>query len=247
MIREAWARARERWGIYSICILLTALFYVHTHVFHPDPGLKNAVKAVVMIENEKGMMIGTGFFFSSNGCLLTAQHVINDFSKKKKPPYVKVYQTMKQHEAKIIAESEVLDSAILCVEGLKTSHWLDLRNSLDVWPGDKAYTIGHPMGHPWFVDSGTVNRLSFRNYLLTRDIGYATVNLWFPRYTMYTTSMVLWGNSGGPVLDSRGRVIGLVTNMGAFGPTRIPTRMGMATTGTDLIRFVNSAKMGDRW
>jgi serine protease Do len=102
------------------------------------------------------------------------------------------------HAARILDASHRLDLALLEVAGA------DLRpapvgSSARLRVGELVFAVGHPWGQPWVVTVGVVSGLGTLDVRDRRDLG------------AYIRSDVRLapGNSGGPLLDARGEVVGL--------------------------------------
>lgn len=140
--------------------------------------------------------IGSGFFYKP-GVILTNYHVIQLADS------IQVQTSNgKIASANVIASDIGLDIAILAVNGLKSSSTLKFGSSKNLLRGQKLLVLGTPLGIPNFVSTGI---------LATRgrtDPPASDIGLEIPEM-LHTTASIQVGNSGGPVLDSRGTVVGL--------------------------------------
>ncbi|MBR6413479.1 MAG: trypsin-like peptidase domain-containing protein [Oscillospiraceae bacterium] len=139
---------------------------------------------------------GTGFLISENGYLLTNAHVVNGAAK------ITVTRSNGQtFEARLVAqETGSSDLALLKIEasGLPT---VRIGNSDRVQVGDPVSTIGNPLGE-----------LSFSLTTGYVSAGPRQVNTGSVTLTMLQTNAAInKGNSGGPLFDKAGQVIGVVT------------------------------------
>lgn len=139
---------------------------------------------------------GTGFLISENGYLLTNAHVVNGAAK------ITVTRSNGQtFEARLVAqETGSSDLALLKIEasGLPT---VRIGNSDRVQVGDPVSTIGNPLGE-----------LSFSLTTGYVSAGPRQVNTGSVTLTMLQTNAAInKGNSGGPLFDEAGQVIGVVT------------------------------------
>jgi S1-C subfamily serine protease len=143
---------------------------------------------------------GSGFFISEDGLLLTAAHVIVDDN----PIQVKVGET--ELPARIVRMDVVNDIAILKVTG--AFHYLPLGNSTGVKLGSMIFTIGYPEPHVQGLEpkltKGEINSLAG----LHDD----------PR-KFQISAPIQPGNSGGPIIDEMGNVIGIVDSSLDVGKT----------------------------
>ncbi|HEY9871140.1 MAG TPA: serine protease [Candidatus Obscuribacterales bacterium] len=183
---------------------------------------------------------GTGFFVTPEGKLATAYHVVKDASNLKvKAADGTVYT------AKIDTYDPSTDLAILKVENnnpLKTFQVLPLRaGGADLYAGTPVAALGHPRGwNEMFVSPG-----HFRTTRLLRDVlsdvrGGALPGENPNRLIQEYEINVQNGNSGGPVLDESGRVVGVI----GLSNSRDTAQ---ATPVEDLVRLLNhSQKIGKR-
>ncbi|MCX5662950.1 MAG: serine protease [Planctomycetota bacterium] len=143
---------------------------------------------------------GSGFFVSASGHVATAAHVISGASK------VWVLYTGKKLEAQIIAQSRSLDLAILKIEA-KPSIWLPITAQGGENLGDAIFTIGFPVpdliGAQPVYNDGSISAIAG----IDGDTSFLQVSI-----------PIQPGNSGGPVVLSDGRVVGVVSFMAAIGP-----------------------------
>lgn len=142
---------------------------------------------------KRGYSAGTGFFVSSNGVLVTNFHVVEDST------LITVVVDGKSYQAALIASDPVNDVAVLKVEVATTP--LPLASSFTSRKGDEVLTLGYPridvQGQEQKATFGRVNSLTG----LANDIRLAQIDV-----------PIQPGNSGGPLLNSQGQVVGVVTS-----------------------------------
>ncbi len=145
---------------------------------------------------------GTGIIMSDDGYIVTNAHVIYDDSEYKCGEAVEVsvvFSDETEHEAKIIAYDTETDIAVLKVNetGLTPAEFGD---SEDLRVGELVIAVGNPLGFDLFgsVTSGIV---SAKNRKI--DINEKSMTL------IQTDAAINSGNSGGPLLNSSGQVIGI--------------------------------------
>lgn len=145
------------------------------------------------IDKEIPIYSGTGFFVSENGYILTNYHIV----EKAKEIKVITYDN-KMHNGSIIAKDSVNDIALIKIEGSYPA--LTLSHSKDIQKGIDVMTIGYPLiplqGYEMKATFGKINALSGPN----NDIRYFQIDV-----------PVQPGNSGGPLIDRSGNIIGIVT------------------------------------
>ena len=158
-----------------------------------------AVEAVVSIELEDSIS-GSGFFISSDGYILTNRHVVQEDGN-----YEVITHDGSTHQAELVSRDSVRDLAFLKVEGegFKT---LELADSDGLRLGQTTIAIGYTLGE--LKNSVSVGVVSG----LVRDIwardGWSLERL---EGMIQTDAAINMGNSGGPLLNLRGQVIGINT------------------------------------
>lgn len=158
--------------------------------------------SVVMIyaETATSYGYGTGFFISADGYIATNHHVIADATTVS----VKLYSG-KSLQATVVGSSASDDLAVLKIDGNRYP-CVQFGDSDSLKVGERAVAIGHPSGEdaPWSTTQGIISALN-REITVT---GNGTIE----ELTMIQTDApVNPGNSGGPLFNSRGEVIGIVT------------------------------------
>ena len=148
---------------------------------------------------------GSGFIVTSDGYIVTNYHVIADAYTGGYKVSVMTYDG-KKYDAEIKGVDASNDIAVLKINatGLSAAT-LGSSNSLQV--GETIYAIGNPLGELSFsLTSGTVSALD--RDITTRDstTGETTTNNMFQ-----FDAAVNEGNSGGPVYNTKGEVVGIVT------------------------------------
>ncbi|MGO4548029.1 S1C family serine protease [Paenibacillus sp. 2TAB23] len=146
---------------------------------------------------------GTGFFFESDGYILTNEHVIADAAEVK----VTVQGYDEPLTAKVLGSSYELDLAVLKVESPDSKAFpsLKLGSSDATQIGDWVIAIGNPYG---FDQTLTMGVLSAKERPITiadeqGDHEY--------KHLLQTDASINPGNSGGPLLNEQGEVIGINT------------------------------------
>jgi serine protease Do len=147
---------------------------------------------------ETAINIGTGFVFDKRGYLLTNQHVVHEASDIK----VRFYGDKKLVPAELVAYSYELDLAILKVDlPNKKVPLLPFCKPESVRVGDWVIAIGCPLGLDHSVTVGVVSakerpiQIGDRNY----------------KKLLQTDAAINRGNSGGPLINARGEVVGMNT------------------------------------
>lgn len=163
---------------------------------------KIAEKAVVTIRaiNSKGELFssGSGFFIDSDGTIATAYHVIDGAHSLK----IETHDGATYSVKNVVAFETVRDIALLRADIPVTNDFLKMQESIT--PGETAYSFGSSLG---FLDgsfaSGVVAS-SLHERVIDEKTGESFKEV---QYTAPVSS----GNSGGPILNSKGEAIGIVT------------------------------------
>lgn len=144
---------------------------------------------------------GTGFFISEDGYVLTNYHVVEYAVKYNSPAKVITYDGT-QYEATVVGSDSDNDIAVLQVEATGLTH-ASLGNSDSIHVGDEIYAVGNPLGELEF--SMTTGSVSAMDRLISTQTDAPAINMF------QIDAAVNSGNSGGPVYDTTGEVIGIVT------------------------------------
>jgi serine protease Do len=145
--------------------------------------------------------IGTGFFFESDGYILTNQHVIGNADQIK----VIVQGYDEPFTAELLGSSYDLDLAVVKITGDKAFPTLSLGNSDNIEIGDWVVAIGNPYG---FDHTVTVGVLSAKERPIDIQDTEGERNY---EHLLQTDASINPGNSGGPLLNVNGEVVGINT------------------------------------
>lgn len=160
---------------------------------------KNNVDSVVSIEVRSSYAVGygTGFIISEEGYIVTNYHVVEGADSV----FVTLYDES-TYSAKVIGSEESNDLAIIKIEPKGKIESLVYGKSSDLSVGDDVYVIGNPLGDLTFtLTRGVVSAL---NRLIDTGSGF-NINMF------QTDAAVNSGNSGGPVFDEHGFVVGIAS------------------------------------
>jgi len=157
--------------------------------------------------------VGSGFFYKSN-LIVTNYHVVQ-FQESLS---IVMYDG-KRVNATVEGVDPGIDIAILKVAGVTAPRTLVFGDSSRLIPGQKMIVLGTPLKYNNFVSTGVFSAT-------TRDLGQRADGLGqeIGQYGL-TTASIQGGSSGGPVLDSRGSVVG-VADANASSNTLVPGVIG---------------------
>ena len=156
------------------------------------------VKSVVMIYsrvNNQGVSTGSGFIITEDGYVVTNQHVIEGNGS-----ITVVTTDGTEYPAVLVGADDANDVALLKVEA-ENLRPVKLGSSSDLIVGDQVAAIGNPLGE--LTSTLTVGYISAKERDVTTD-GFA-INM------LQTDAAINSGNSGGPLFNMRGEVIGITT------------------------------------
>ncbi len=143
---------------------------------------------------------GTGFVISEDGYILTNYHVI-ELAVENGYEVNVMFKDGTEYTAEIIGYYEANDIAVIKIDATGLTP-VTLGDSDTMEVGERVYCVGNPLGELDF--SFTSGYLSALDRLIATD-NYTTINMF------QMDAAVNSGNSGGPVYNSRGEVIGVVT------------------------------------
>ena len=222
------ARSKNNEGIlyviltFCACLVMFGLFYqfylknlvIETtktikDVTVTDTGIADAVEkvynSVVTVKNySRGKLYstGSGFVFKTDskyGYILTNYHVINGGSNVSV-----IFTNNKEEEVNVVGYDEYSDIAVLAVDKDKVISVATTGSSEDMRIGDTTFAVGTPVDSSIYSWSVTRGILSGKNRMVQVDNYVMSV--------LQTDTAINSGNSGGPLCNSNGEVIG-ITNM----------------------------------
>lgn len=150
----------------------------------------------VVTKDKIAVGMGSGVVISDEGHFVTNYHVIEDATSV----FVLVYDENDKNEypTEIIGVDKVMDIAVLKIVSDKMPKFNRITWGDNPLPGDDVYTIGHPQGMVWTVAKGIVGH----------EKRYAS-SPW--QRLIQSDSLIMPGNSGGPMFDEKGNLIGINT------------------------------------
>ncbi len=167
--------------------------------------IESFLHSVVIIKGENALSTGTGtgVIISDDGYIVTNYHVIGNMTNVT----VQLYGENNENAAEVIGFHEDDDVAVLKISrtGLRAATFA---NSNDVRYGERVYAIGMPEGveFSWSVTQGIVSA-PLRQLMIYDDTGTLEKKM----NVVQTDASVNPGNSGGPIINVRGEVVGIVT------------------------------------
>lgn len=150
---------------------------------------------------------GSGFIYREDGYIVTNAHVVEDGKK------FKVHMNDgKDYDAKLVGTDSFKDVAVLKIEA-KNLPVLPLGDSDATRIGEPVIAIGSPLGYQATVTAGIIST----NNRLPSDIDRQD-DVRQPQHYLQTDAAINRGNSGGPLINSSGEVIGINQAIARWDP-----------------------------
>jgi len=178
---------------------------------------------------------GSGFIVSEDGLVLTNKHVVSD----KTADYVVFMNDEKKYPAKVLALDPAQDLAVIKIESDKKFQPVTLGDSSGIQIGQTAIAIGNALGQfSNTVSVGVVSGLE-RTISASDQVGSFLETL---EDIIQTDAAINAGNSGGPLLNLKGEVIGINTAM-AQGAEAIGFAIPINMAKKDIEQVVKTNKI----
>ncbi|MCX7864058.1 MAG: Do family serine endopeptidase [Novosphingobium sp.] len=177
--------------------------------------------------------LGSGFIVSADGYVVTNNHVIAPNGPGSQVESITV--TMPdgtEYPAKLVGRDVASDLAVLKISRSKPFPFVTFGDSTTARVGDWVLAIGNPFGLGGTVTSGIISAVY-------RNTGSNTA---YDRY-IQTDAAINRGNSGGPMFDMKGQVIGI--NNAIFSPTGGNVGIGFAIPAEIAAPIVEKLKRGE--
>jgi len=149
--------------------------------------IEEVIKSVVTVKTDVSQ--GTGFIISEQGYVITNAHVLSGGTKL----FVQDYE-QNNFQTTFIGYNSNYDVALLKIEG--EFEKLELSDSNKIQIGEKVIAIGNPLGLQFSVSEGIVSGI--------HRIGINNIEAY-----IQTDAALNPGNSGGPLINKQGKVIGI--------------------------------------
>lgn len=176
--------------------------------------------------------LGSGFIISADGYIVTNNHVISAGQRGAVVESIKVILSdRREYTAKLVGRDVESDLAVLKIEGTNLP-FVRLGDSDQSRVGDWVVAIGNPFGLGGSVTAGIISAVH-------RPTGQAGP---FDRF-IQTDASINRGNSGGPLFDLNGNVIGI--NSQIYSPTGGNVGIGFAIPATEAKPIIQTLMKGD--
>ena len=199
------------WVAYAMCLVVAVLFSVPVGAAAQTPGevFRKVTPSVVVIK-AKGSEVtaggqvrfvetGSGVLISADGKVMTAAHVVHSMNE-----ITVEFLGGETVSAKVIASEPAADLSLLQLERVPAgARVARMANSDTARVGDPVYIVGAPYGLSYSLSAGLVSARWAPN----------TVHRAMPLAEFFQTNATInTGNSGGPMFNAAGEVIGIVSH-----------------------------------
>ena len=197
-------------------------------------GFSNVVMIRVTSTNPQVQMGGTGSGFivqieGNDAWIMTNHHVIAEESRDPEGWKISVNTAMDMwtYDATLVGVDEISDIAIIKITKQDNEEWEAVEFDDEAGVGDPVTILGHGMSLPWTSTSGII---SYKDRYGTRP--YSLM--------LQVDAVINQGNSGGPVMSSDGKVVGVAQSILSPG-RQIPgwDGVGMAVSAAQAQRSMN--------
>ena len=168
-------------------------------------------------QTREAQSLGSGFIVSADGYVVTNNHVVTAEGQGGQVEAITITtQDGTEYPAKLVGKDAASDLAVLKIDGKgKPFPFVNFGDSRNARVGDWVIAIGQPFGLGGTVTAGIISAIY-------RNTGSGSA---YDRY-LQTDASINRGNSGGPMFDMRGNVIGI--NNAIFSPTGGSVGIGFA-------------------
>lgn len=185
---------------------------------------------------------GSGFFISEDGYVVTNNHVIEDAYEVSV-----ILADGSQIEAEIVGTDVYADLAVLKA-AVRAPSYVRFGDSNLIKPGEMVVAIGSPLGD--FKNTVTAGVISATGRMIDTGLGYLMEDM------IQTDAAINQGNSGGPLINLAGEVIGVNTLVVRGSSSAIAEGLGFAVPANTAIQvaemiiqqgYVARPSLGIRW
>ena len=184
--------------VFSLVIGALLWSYCHSDVFVYNKSIDKTVEIKSSIDEET-WNYSTGFFVDSNGTILTNRHALISNKTNEVSSFIKVRMPSEDEwvDGEFVRQSEDSDLAIIKVDKSNTRYFSFARKYDN---GETIYTIGNPSGFGLSFSKGNISSKK-RNVIYNGNV----------IDSIQTSLVINEGNSGGPVFNRNGKLIGIVS------------------------------------
>jgi len=182
---------------------------------------------------QPGGSLGSGFIISPDGYIVTNNHVVAPARSNAVVESITVTLSDRtEYEARVVGRDEASDLAVLKIEPRSPLPFVRFGDSEALRVGDWVVAMGNPFNIGSTVTAGIVSAVH-------RNINVGL----YDRY-IQTDASINSGNSGGPLFDLQGNVVGI--NTALYSPTGGNVGIGFAIPADQAIPVVEALRRGER-
>lgn len=183
---------------FAIAAFLISLYFRSNSVEIFNDNIEKTVEIRCSNDSE-AWGYATGCFIDSEGAILTNKHVVKSNNSENSYKFIEVRLAKSNSwgKAEVVKMSEGSDLAIIKIDSAKNKFFKLAKSAKN---GEKIYTIGNPNGFGLSFSEGVISS-SLREVTLHNE----------SRMALQTDFVINGGNSGGPVFNSRGKLVGLMS------------------------------------
>jgi serine protease Do len=182
-------------------------------------------------QTREAQSLGSGFVISADGYVVTNNHVITADGQGEIESITVTMTDGVDYVAKLVGRDAASDLAVLKITGTKPFPFVKFGDSHNARVGDWVIAIGNPFGLGGTVTAGIISAVY-------RNTGTGSA---YDRY-LQTDASINRGNSGGPMFDMAGNVIGI--NNAIFSPTGGSVGIGFAIPAEIASPIVDKLRKG---
>jgi serine protease Do len=182
-------------------------------------------------QTREAQSLGSGFIISADGFVVTNNHVVTPNNRATLEEITVTMPDGTEYEAELIGSDAASDLAVLKIKADRVFPFVKFGDSSKARPGDWVVAIGNPFGLKGTVTSGIISAVY-------RNTGQGGA---YDRF-IQTDASINRGNSGGPLFDMRGNVIGI--NNAIFSPSGGSVGIGFAIPAEIAAPIVEQLKAG---
>ncbi|WP_205651123.1 Do family serine endopeptidase [Tsuneonella mangrovi] len=184
-------------------------------------------------QTREAQSLGSGFIISADGYVVTNNHVISPEGNGQVEEITVTTPDGTDYPATIVGKDDASDLAVLKIKGDKPFPFVKFGDSAKARPGDWVIAIGNPFGLGGTVTAGIVSAVY-------RATGSGSP---YDRY-IQTDASINRGNSGGPLFDMQGNVIGI--NNAILSPSGGSVGIGLAIPADTAAPIVKKLISGEK-
>lgn len=227
----------SNYTVESVVKNITTSELVETSISTSVDKVYSSTVVIVAYKNGKLISTGTGFVYkkdSKNAYIMTNNHVIDDADSVK----VEFNDKSEKIEAKIIGGEVYSDIAVLTIDVKNVGDAVEIGNSEELKLGDTIFTVGSPMGITY---KGTITKgiVSGKDRMVEVNLTGNTTDYYMK--VIQIDAAVNPGNSGGPLCDVSGKVIGIISLKIVKDEVE---GMGFAIPIEDALKYANAIEEG---